>query len=376
MINAWAERGDGALGPSRLSTRLFVAAACLSLVAWVAAQRLAPPEAVPWTSQMQTAAARMTDGLAVVGQVRAATGGGVQAADPNRTGLIGPEYADLFTTLGSIEAKRTTTNPDVAALMAHLLAEAGVGQGDRVAVGASGSFPALLLATLVAAEALGAEPVVVLSLGASSFGLTDPAFDLLHLHHLLVEGGVVRTPPAAASLGGDGDVGRDFEPSVRERMEERLAASGVAFLQEPDLERSVARRMEAFGGGDIAVFVNIGGADANVGTSPTILSLAPGLHASGNISLPPRAQRGALHAMAAAGVPVIHLLDIRSLAQRHGLPWDPIPLPGPGTTPLTTGAESHRATLLLIAGIWLAAMVILGAAGVIIPMRRSEPDPP
>lgn len=352
--------------------RLFLAAACASLLAWGAAERWAPRETVEWTPQMRAAAERMADALAVVGQARAGSPDvtGAQATDPNRTGLIGPEYAELFTTLGHLEAKRTTTNPDMAGLMAHLLAEAGVGPGDRVAVGASGSFPALLVATLTAAEALGARPVAVLSLGASSHGLTDPAFDLLRLHELLVEDGVVRTPPAAVSLGGARDVGEDFEPDVRRRLLERIGESGVPLILETDARRAVARRIEVWG--PVAAFVNIGGADANAGTSPTILSLRPGLLDPAAIPIPAETQRGALHAMAVAGVPVIHLLDVRTLATRHGLPWDPVPLPAPGAARLTRGGDGASLPLLVIAGLWLAAMAALAVATV----RLRAPSPP
>ena len=38
-------------------------------------------------------------------------------SDPNQTGLIGYEISPLTTTLGNHEAKRTTTNPNIAALV-------------------------------------------------------------------------------------------------------------------------------------------------------------------------------------------------------------------------------------------------------------------
>ena len=318
---------------------------------------------------MRTAAERMSQAEGAVARWREAYGVPPDpAADPNRTGLIGPEYDELFTTLGSPEAKRTATTPDVAALLVHLLERAGVKREDTVAIAASGSFPALLVATLTAAEALGAHPVAVLSVGASSFGLTDPAFHLLDLHRVLVEEGVVRTPPAAVSLGGMGDAGEEWDPEVRERLLARLRASGVPLILEAGLAASVARRMEVFGCAAPAhcrpaAFVNVGGADANIGTSPTLLSLRPGLHDPDDVPVPPEPQRGALHEMAAAGVPVIHLLDMKGLAGRHGLPWDPMPLPGPGTTRLLRGDAPRSPLLGAIAGAWLAAMVFLAAVG-------------
>lgn len=368
----------GPPSPTPLARRLFLVAAAVSLAAWAAAERLAPSEAVPWTTAMRSAAERMAAAEMVVREYREEHGLATDpSTDPNRTGLIGPEYDELFTTLGDVEAKRTATTPDVAALIVHLLDDASVERGDTVAIAASGSFPALLVAALTATEALGAHPVAVLSLGASSFGLTDPAFHLLDLHRRLVEEGVVRTPAAAVALGGTRDAGEEWDPGVRERVVARLRASGVSFILEAGLAASVARRMEVFGcaaPGDCrpTAFVNIGGADANIGTSPTLLSLRPGLHDPRDVPAPPEPQRGALHEMAAAGVPVIHLLDMKGLAGRHGLPWDPMPLPEPGTTRLVRGDAAHPPHLAAIAGAWLAAMVILAAAGVMIPRRTSE----
>ena len=81
--------------------------------------------------------------------------------DPNGTGLIGAEFTAITTTLGVLEAKRTTTNPAFAALMVRYLREARLQPGDVVAVGASGSFPALILATLAACKALDLQPAVI-----------------------------------------------------------------------------------------------------------------------------------------------------------------------------------------------------------------------
>jgi poly-gamma-glutamate system protein len=171
--------------PAVCSNR-FVQAGLVSLLAWALLRSLAPGPAIPWTPEMVAAAGRMQEALTTVS--RHCREAGIQVepvADPNATCLVGPEMGELFTTLGQVEAKRTTLVPDMAGLMVHLLREAGVGRGDTVAVGASGSFPALMVATVVAVEALRAHPQVVLSLGASSFGATRPDFHLLHLYLLL-----------------------------------------------------------------------------------------------------------------------------------------------------------------------------------------------
>jgi poly-gamma-glutamate system protein len=368
-------RAGPALDRSR--RRGLVAAVLVSLAAWTAAERVAPPRELEWTPAMQSAAVRMQAALTAVRAHHEAAGDVLDGAtDPNRTGLVGPAYSELFTTLGRLEAKRTTTNPDVAALLVHLLERAGVTEGDRVAVGASGSFPALLVATSIAVEALGAHPVTILSLGASSYGATRPDFDLASLHRLLLETGAIGTPAAAVSLGGAGDVGADFEPTTRARLLAGIRASGIPLVHEPDLRHNVARRLEVYDGpGPPAAFVNIGGADANVGSSPTVLGLRPGLVR--DVALPPPGQRGVLHAMAARGVPVIHLLDVRSLAVRHGLPWDPLPLPAPGTTRLTRDGPARDLPIALIAAAWLGAIIVIFVtANVKIPGSSAVPDPP
>jgi hypothetical protein len=50
--------------------------------------------------------------------------------------------------------------------------------------------------------------------------------------------------------------------------------------------------------------------------------------------------------MAADGVPVIHLLNVLGLARDHGLPVDPVPLPGvPDGRVMTAGGYSRPAAL-------------------------------
>lgn len=86
--------------------------------------------------------------------------------------LLGVEYTPITTTLGAEEAKRLAQNPNFAAVAVELLAKSGVEPGDKVAVNLSASFPALNVAVLAAVDALKAEPVIVSSVGASTWGLT------------------------------------------------------------------------------------------------------------------------------------------------------------------------------------------------------------
>lgn len=285
------------------------------------------------------------------------------AIDPNRTGLIGPEYTPLTTTLGELEAKRSTTNPNVAGYIVYLLCKAGVKRGDSVAIGSSGSFPALMVASLAAAGAMDVHPVTILSLGASSYGATDPDFNLLDIYDVLASKGISSAEPAAASLGGEKDVGLDFDSTVRDRLISRIQAAGVPLLHEPDLAKNVSERLKIYEHGaprGIAAFINSGGGYANLGTSSLVLRVRPGLNT--DLSLPPPAERGVLFEMAARKVPVIHLLFIKGLVTEAGLPWDPIPLPKPAPLRLP-GAE--RGT-----GFWLVTAAYFGLLLVLAAYRR------
>jgi poly-gamma-glutamate system protein len=112
----------------------------------------------------------------------------------------------------------------------------------------------------------------------------------------------------------------------------RIGGSGIPFIEKADLRANVAERLrlyeEAAQGRPIKAFVNIGGSWANIGTNAEVLKLRPGLLR--DVFVPPPGERGVLQAMAAKKVPVIHLLNIKGLAERYGLPWDPKPLPRPG----------------------------------------------
>jgi poly-gamma-glutamate system protein len=261
--------------------------------------------------------------------------------DPNRTGLVGLETSPTTTSLGNLEAKRTTANPNFAGLLVDLFEQAGLKKNDAVAVGASGSFPALIIATLTAARVAGLRPLMISSLGASDWGANNADFNWLDMEGCLQGAGLLDVASIAVAVGGAEDIGRDMSPEGREALKTRILESGIPFLDEPDLETNVATRLliyeKAAAGRPIRAFVNIGGSWANIGTNAEILKLRPGL--SRQAFVPPPGERGVLQAMAAKGIPIIHLLNVRGLCERYGLPWDPKPLPGPGE-----GALYGRAT--------------------------------
>ncbi|MBN1224451.1 MAG: poly-gamma-glutamate system protein [Candidatus Aminicenantes bacterium] len=282
-------------------------------------------------------------------------------SDVNGTGLLGLEHSVITTSIGHLEAKRTSTNPNFAGLVVSLLDACGVKAGDTIAVGASSSFPALIVAALSAAKALDVHPLVISSLGASQWGANNPDFHWLKMWACLSGHGVFSVNPIAVSLGGDRDSGEDMEESGRALLQEDIRKSGIPFLSEPDLASNVRLRMDLYrknaSGKKIMAFINIGGSWANIGTDSSILHLKPGLNRTG--VFPSLKRRGVISAMASENIPVIHLLYIRGLARDHGLPWDPVPLPRPGEDPLYDSYKEKKVPFVLLAGLYLVLVLLV-----------------
>jgi len=243
--------------------------------------------------------------------------------DPNRTGLIGEEFTELTTTVGELEAKRTTTNPDMAALVCYLLMKVGVKKDDCVAIGASGSFPGLIVATLSACKAIGAKTCVICSIGASQWGANQPDFTVLDLFRWLTELGF--DEPILFCFGGSDNRGTEFSEEVRKMLKEKAFRYGFQLYEgsslSTDKEYFHHFYMQSCNG-RIAAFVNIGGSLINVGKSPTAVQLY-GIVKSAK-DLDPGSMMGL---MASENVPVLTFLNVRKLVTKYSLPWDPIPLP-------------------------------------------------
>jgi poly-gamma-glutamate system protein len=97
-----------------------------------------------------------------------------------------------------------------------MLKRANVLECDVVAVGLSGSFPALNASTFAAHQVLKVVPVVISSAASSEWGATDTNYLWLFMEHTLIEGRLVGFRSIAASRGGVDD--RGFGISIRGRQ--------------------------------------------------------------------------------------------------------------------------------------------------------------
>jgi poly-gamma-glutamate system protein len=273
------------------------------------------------------------------------------AVDPNRTGLIGPEFTAITTTMGDLASKRTVTNPDFAAALVRLIAQLDLPLGAPVVVVVSGSFVGADIASIAAVEALGLRPVLVASLSASMFGATDPALNILDMLGLLRRQGALKTRVAVAVLGGEKGVAGDMEEGAGAQLRASAVQEGVALVDTPPYPAIVDRLLEkvdeSLGPGTRArLVINVGGALIALGTCPESYGLAPGMTMhpanchTGTPGLP-------LRISVRDEAPILHIINIRKLALDLGLPFDPKPLPQPGSTKsvYTTSANTiHRGT--------------------------------
>ena len=99
--------------------------------------------------------------------------------DPMQTGMIGRTSSPITTLPAKLGAKQASVNPNFAAAIVEMLIEVDAQPGDIVAVGYSGSFPALNVAVCAALESFQLEPIVIASAASSSFGANHP--DLMWL---------------------------------------------------------------------------------------------------------------------------------------------------------------------------------------------------
>jgi poly-gamma-glutamate system protein len=357
--NAGGEHGPLRWLSSGQVPLLILAAAALLTLGLLEATRSLPAD--PLYPTKLAAAQRMELATRALRAERLARGIPIEPEiDPNATGLIGPEYTAITTTLGYLPAKRTSTNPNMAGVLVAMLDRAGAKPGDCAAVGFSGSFPALNIAVLCALQAMELKPVIVSSVGASSYGANDPRFTWLDMEQLLNERGLFPWRSDAVSPGGVTSIPAFFGNEGLHEVQAAIARSGRPALDEQgegSLQPDVARRMALYEtgcGGRPAVFVNVGGSLPALGTCRPARALPTGLLPPGIRSVGPDC--GVIFRMAASGVPVIHLLDIRKIAREYGLPVDPAPLPAvPDGRVMSQGGYSRAAAL-----IGLALLCLLG----------------
>ena len=252
-------------------------------------------------------------------------------SDPLVATMVGQKYSLITTEEGLLASKLTALNPNFAAVIVDMLMQAGVQEGDKIAIGASGSFPGLNLAVLSACKVLCLKPVQITSMGSSSWGANEEDFTWLDMERVLRDSEIFTYKSFASTFGGGNDAGFGLSQLGRNLLSEAADRNEIPLIESADLGQNIDKRMEIYG--DIKqykAYINIGGGIASLGHPANADIIDPGY----NHRLMPKNYPGmGVINHFGSQIPVLQLSNIDRLRRMYDLPLAPNPLPqiGEGT---------------------------------------------
>jgi poly-gamma-glutamate system protein len=347
----------------KLSVGRLAVTFAVAVASWLAVQEYGQSKVPHKLQDEMLAAARLTEeAFAVVDSVKRA--GGLAFPGDSQlpwSALLGEDYTPMTTTLGSRAAKEVSTNPAWAVVMVRLLSNAGVVEGDTVAVLVSASFPALAMATLAALHELGAIPLIVSSLGASSYGANVRGATWLDWESWIRHAGVMDARSVLVTPGGEQDAAIGLPEEGRVWLHESALRNGAEMMGHASLTEAIAARMGLITSHRLKTIVNIGGGQASLGGCPHAASLPVGLWKDPTGCSCPN--RGVLTRSAQLGLRVIHLLQVRQLAAMYGLDFEP------GSRYTNTDSIT---TVLQIRPMWILAALSAIIVSMVFPEKRQR----
>lgn len=254
--------------------------------------------------------------------------------DFHNTGLLGDEYNEYTTSLGHLESKRTSTNPDMAAMVVKMFKQIGLKPGDHVGVGFSGSFPALNIAVISAGEVMDLDYTVITSFGSSTFGANQKELSFPKLLNKLYYDGVTKYNSSMVTLGGDNDAVSEKETDIIRPIIDEYNKLNLNLVIEPDYENNIQDKIELYEQKDIDCFVAVGGNLTFLGMGDDDISNRQGILKNSGIRLDTfdRSKDGLINYFLSKNVPTIHLLNVRKIVADYGLAFDPPIWPEKGTS--------------------------------------------
>ncbi len=239
--------------------------------------------------------------------------------DPLHTGFIGIEFSPITTTLGDLKAKQTSTNPDFAALFIHWFDEIRLKKGDKIVINTSGSFPALGIAAIIASEVYGLEPIIISSIGASSFGANNPSLTYWDIESLLFQKSIISNKTSFATLGGQEDNGSSFWEGGLVIAKDAIERNSLQAIIPNNLFEAIENKTKFLNSQKpFRLFINIGGNQSALGNAPCSMQLPHGL-IKNKIGLSDSSCFGLIHKINQMDIPIIHMLNIRDLALENGI---------------------------------------------------------
>jgi len=404
--------------PSGASQVQRALVAALAIIGLIAVEVFPSEEQQPYYAEKVLAARKAEEAFEVLAEVSERKGLSLRVkTDPAESRLIGEVLSPITSGSGSLVSKQTSVNPNFAAVVVQWLKELGVRSGDVVAVGLSGSFPAMNVAVYSAMSALGVEPIVVTSTAASQWGANEPTFTWLDMEAELRKADVFPYKSVAASLGGVGDEAIGLSKRGKRMLERAIERNNVSALTEVEPEEVTAKAAEeeegaeqptpslalvdqdsvrervrvyyeAAGDRAIKAYINVGGGTVSVGTKVGKRKFVPGVN-----TRPPRGMEdmppSVLGAFLKTGVPGIHITRIVELAEEYGLEIAPRSTPEVGTGDIFQKREPNPWLAGIVLALILLSLFVIARAPwgtrmlrttippeSIVPPAPSPPSPP
>lgn len=294
----------------------------------------------------------------------------LSSQDPAGTGMLGPSMSLVTTLPGHLDAKQTSANPNFAAIAVKYLHELGAQPGDRVAIGCTGSFPALNIAVIAAAESMKLKPVLISSAASSQFGANHPEFMWPDIEKSLYDEGIIGTRSIVTSRGGFRDKAAGMTDDTKGLLDAALERSGTPVLQCDSMEEAIQRRVELFAQAaevnDISegyvAYINVGGGAASVGGTDGNDSLGSGIISPKGLAEIEEPVDSVAVRFLSSDVPVINMINVVHVAKQHGLAIAPVIRPAVGEGNVYASRRYRKS--LAIAGMLL---IILATSVIVRP---------
>lgn len=349
--------------PAIQRVEVLVAMAIFSLLVFYTASSLTVKTREPAYDIKIAAAERMQKAMDILKQSRGEAAIFMDDVnDPNETGLVGRQFTYITTDEGDLDAKISVLDPNVAAMVVDFLTRADVKRGDTVAVTLTGSMPGGNLAVVCALEELGVVPHILASVGASQWGANIEGFTWLDMERILRDAGIISFKTRAASIGGGSDIGRRLSPKGRDLIKSAISRNEIDLISSENLADAVSRRVDRFSSErrieDYKAFINVGGGAAVLGDAAYIRLIPPGLTL--RMQFESMRNGGVMAKFGREGVPIIHVLNIRSMFKQFAYPYAATPSPELGVGSFYSSERYNPWTTALALGILLAMVVTVG----------------
>lgn len=349
--------------PGKITNASLIVLAVLAIAAMVVVERSKVVIRQPYYSEKVRAVRLQARAMEAIKQERVRLRKKLdEFADPAGTGMIGFNISSITSVVGYLAAKQTSANPNYVAAVIEMMKRLDLAEGDYVAIGGSGSFPALNLATMVACKVLKLNCVTITSVASSMYGANDPRLTWLDMERIAYEADTIDHRSIAASVGGMDDNGEQLQERGVRLILQAIERNKTPLIRTGSLRDNIDERMrlyvEAAKGKPYKAYVNIGGNEASVGSHFTKVLFKPGI----NRRLPRRTikDEGVMTLMMREyDIPMIHLSSVSRIAERYGLPLAPQKMPPLAQGPLFFNTEYNQTLVAVLLGLLVAATALV-----------------